>query len=497
MNFDEQKWAEIEKQWAQEDADEELPALPAEKVMELPTLDFSQSEPSAADTSEAVEQAGKNALRIRAPEAESQASPATRGAGQAPPSSMQSPSGQPRALFPQDGEPDWKGIGERLKWAELAKGSSETYENAFANAGSMGAYRPNAAAGEAGVAVARQPLEMAQAKQGYEQREANLGATRAKSAANAADRDPNSLQSQKARAAMKAFFGDLKLPEGSDNWSAADWKQFADSGTLARVASMKNAQADDQRKVAGAEQKAAGEAATLEAQRKNWASELKKAGIDPSTATAKDIQWVLSKNHTAATERLAEGNFAIANAGEKRKAADEAGGDIPPGHEITPGSNPGTDSRKKYTALVASQQKMRELTAAMREELSDASVVDRVMPGEKKRRLQQLATQMRIEAKNVAELGALSGPDMGLMEAMATDPTSLASFASGSLDKNLDGLDAWADSSVRAGGKAYGIQRKVSGGDMVQMKFPNGRTAPVPKADVEEAKKMGGVPVGG
>lgn len=157
---------------------------------------------------------------------------------------------------------------------------------------------------------------------------------------------------------------------------------------------------------------------------------------------------------------------------ETRRAHDEAKGererkqteDVPPGYEIDPAANPSADSRKKFTGLVASQRKMKELTAAMRSELQGVSLADRMLPGDKRRRLQQLATQMRIEAKNVADLGALSGPDMGLMEAMATDPTSLASLGGGSLEANLAGLDSWADSSVTAGEKAYGIRKAGGGG---------------------------------
>lgn len=144
---------------------------------------------------------------------------------------------------------------------------------------------------------------------------------------------------------------------------------------------------------------------------------------------------------------------------EKAEAAD-----IPPGHEVVPGAQPSPDSRKKYTALVASQQKMKELTAAMRAELAGAGPMDRMMPGEKRRRLQQLATQLKIEGKNVAELGALSGPDMSLMDAMVTDPTTVGSLFGGNLSSNLAGMDAWADSAIRAGSKTYGIRPAGGGG---------------------------------
>lgn len=301
MNFDPQRWAEIEKQWVAEDADEELPALPTENVMELPTLDLSQPEASVeADTSEAAEEAGANALRLRMPDVQESPSsrsgqPATRGAGQASPPSMPSSGEQPRASSVEG--LDWKSLGERMKLAEMARGSSRNYESLFANVGAQSGYRPNARAGEASVNIAKQPLDLANAQQGYEARAAALDATKAKTGAMKADNDPNSLASQKARSSLRSFFPNQKMPEGFDNWSASDVKRFADSGTLARIEQNRttaaNAAADDQRKLADAVAKKAKAGEDLEQRRKTWTPELKAAGKDPTTATDKDIEDVI------------------------------------------------------------------------------------------------------------------------------------------------------------------------------------------------------------
>lgn len=388
------------------------------------------------------------------------------GAGPAMPPSSKAIS----SAGPSPGGFDWADLAQRLRNAEMQRGVSQGAETLFANVGAQSGYRPNQHAGESAVAMAKQPLELARAKQDFEGKQLAMDATRAKAGATAAQMDPNSLQSQKAREGIRMMFPGLKLPEGFDDWSAADVKSFFDTGTVARLehdrAAAANAAADDARKAAAGREKAEAEKQALENSRKAYAGELKKLGVDPTHASQKDIDRAISLAHAKAGEEMARAQFALANKKDidedierERKHIE----DIPVGYELVPGAAPSADSRKKFTALVTSQQKMKELTAAMREELRGADLADRMLPGEKRRRLQQLATQMRIEAKNVAELGALSGPDMGLMEAMATDPTSLSSLAGGSLESNLKGLDSWADSSVAAGSKAYGLRRTGGG----------------------------------
>jgi hypothetical protein len=56
--------------------------------------------------------------------------------------------------------------------------------------------------------------------------------------------NPNSLQSQKAREAVRTFFGDMKMPPGFDNWSANDVQRWTQ--TLAGEKRAQAAAADDQ-----------------------------------------------------------------------------------------------------------------------------------------------------------------------------------------------------------------------------------------------------------
>lgn len=86
------------------------------------------------------------------------------------------------------------------------------------------------------------------------------------------------------------------------------------------------------------------------------------------------------------------------------------------------------------------------------------------MTGDVGNQMGQLVTEIQMEAKNLAELGALSGPDMDLMRKLAgTDPTSLwvNTLGSDNTQKSLDELGAWVDSMAGAAKKVYGTTGAV------------------------------------
>ena len=152
-----------------------------------------------------------------------------------------------------------------------------------------------------------------------------------------------------------------------------------------------------------------------------------------------------------------------AKAAEKAAAAAAKGlEDIPPGYEIQPDGHPGPEAKKKFSALVGSAEKMKGLTQKMRSALAGTSGVSRTMDPKTVTGLKQLATQIQIEAKNVAGLGALSGPDMGLMTALASDPTSIQTNLTVDLPKMLEQLDGWGDSQVAGESRATGIRKKAA-----------------------------------
>lgn len=76
--------------------------------------------------------------------------------------------------------------------------------------------------------------------------------------------------------------------------------------------------------------------------------------------------------------------------------------------------------------------------------------------------MRQLVTAIQIEGKTLAELGALSGPDLELMQSLAGyDPTSVGSnlkglFGYDQTDPALDQLEKWAQNAADAAKSIYG-----------------------------------------
>jgi len=182
------------------------------------------------------------------------------------------------------------------------------------------------------------------------------------------------------------------------------------------------------------------------------------------------------KESNAAQLALSRAGLGIRAEGEKRDAekfeadkvkdAAKKTEDVPPEFEVQSGANPSPETRKKFTALVGSSEKMKKLTGRMREALGGTTGLSRTVDPGTVTKLKQLATMIQIEAKNVAGLGALSGPDMGLMNAIAKDPTSVWTNLTTDLPGMLSGLDSWGDAQVGGESTATGIVRKgKAGGD--------------------------------
>jgi hypothetical protein len=324
--------------------------------------------------------------------------------------------------------------------------------------------------------------------QARRQSETDLGAHQAASAKAAEARDPNSITARTYRMVLEKFSPGLQLdaatPEQMEK--IAPWiEKFAAENADALKAQL--AAAETKRKA--------------ELHDKERAEDLKNR----------------EQTHADAHE-LAKSNNAIAQASlglrrdeatdRKESAAEKKLEDIPPGYELAEGAHPSAETRKKFTGLVSSAEKMKGLTAELRGALKGTDGYSRTMDPKTVTRLKQLGTMISIEGKNVAQLGALSGPDMALMDAIAADPTSIKTNLTVDLPRMLDQLDAWGDNSVAGESKASGIHKKgTSAGPstrpgartaaapagMVKMRFPNGEVDDVPEAEVAEAAKHGGV----
>jgi hypothetical protein len=170
-------------------------------------------------------------------------------------------------------------------------------------------------------------------------------------------------------------------------------------------------------------------------------------------------------------------------------------------HEAT---QKGIDSAKKSVELIdAILEKRKGYTAGERaKNLVGMSDVQ----GE----LATLATALDLESKNVAELGALSGPDMGLIRGLVGDPESLTDAKSDAKLKALKAsIIAGTNEKVRTRGfeaplQAQGQPRQATkqaaaqaanapqaASGMVRVKAPNGQTGSIPADKVEAALKAG------
>ena len=158
----------------------------------------------------------------------------------APPVRMEQPPVRQRAAPPptaptgKPGQPlDWAELDKQLRQARQAEASTRSFAPIFANAGEIGAYRPTEGMRPgAQSAMALQPLEMAKQRQDFEGKSLAQEVQQSNLKGAAAAKDPNSMQSQKAREAFKSFFGDFPLPAGFDEWSAADIERFTKGGGL-------------------------------------------------------------------------------------------------------------------------------------------------------------------------------------------------------------------------------------------------------------------------
>lgn len=197
-----------------------------------------------------------------------------------------------------------------------------------------------------------------------------------------------------------------------------------------------------------------------------------RTGQDPSIARrGLDLQAQRLADEKAKTEeaqKLAREKF---EASQKPKpvAGPKPVRGIPEGYEENPDALPSEDGKRKFTELVLADQSMRGLTDKMRKVLGSVSTQDRFTPGQNAS-IKQLAQQIGLTARTMAKLGVINGPDIGIMDRLSGDPTSVFSLVkdTGAL---LDGLDAWGGNEVTAGQKAYGVRPKTQkGGTVVLVK---------------------------
>ena len=123
-----------------------------------------------------------------------------------------------------------------------------------------------------------------------------------------------------------------------------------------------------------------------------------------------------------------------------------------------------TMQRQKFAGVVVASNKAKAITKRLRGLVAEAGA-SRVLPGALSTRIKSEAEKLRVEVKNVAELGALSGPDMSIIDAIVANPASLSSLAK-SVPAQLDAVDAWGDDSIGATADGFNIKHKAGSGKL-------------------------------
>lgn len=301
-------------------------------------------------------------------------------------------------------------------------------------------------------------------------RDRDVKAARAKSLA-----DPNSPESQYARELF------LKLTGKTAEEFGPRFNQMA-GAQLPGVSDMMKSlpAADHQRIMAGLEQKridatnrhtAAYELSLqgkTEKELRERAGNIERLGLRPD-ATEAEIKAALRAEDAKTTAAIDEAksrrlqqsaaDLTRETTGAKQDYEKTVG--LPVEYELVDGANPSNDDKKQFSKLVMSDKKMRGLIGELRQAMAGTNGWQRVFDPAVRSRLQEIAKKLTIETKNVAELGALSGPDLGLTDAIAKDPTGVPANLFGTIEANLKDLEAWGPNSVSAGMETYGLRKKT------------------------------------
>lgn len=199
--------------------------------------------------------------------------------------------------------------------------------------------------------------------------------------------------------------------------------------------------------------KAAAEAKALE-ESKRRADKLS------DTAVAQDFQLGRDKQSAIEAEKRAR---IMATAQKDKAATDATKGTNVPGLEVNPDAEPTQDDAKKVKLSMVSREKIKkyvdELTQLHAEHGTEFT-------GPVAGRMEQLVAAIMLEGKNIGELGAISGPDMGIMKQLTgADPTSLGANAKALVGVDntaaaLKGMQKWVDDTADAVKTSYGYHDK-------------------------------------
>lgn len=146
------------------------------------------------------------------------------------------------------------------------------------------------------------------------------------------------------------------------------------------------------------------------------------------------------------------------------KERDKAEARNVPGFDVAPGATPTPVDAQKMKDTNEAALRMQGNVADLR---SIHTKYGETPKGAGAELQQQKLRAIQIEAKNIAGLGALSGPDFNLMQDLSTqDVNSITqwvrrNFAGATLEQSLQGLEEWMNTTIKATAQARGYQPKA------------------------------------
>lgn len=317
--------------------------------------------------------------------------------------------------------------------------------------------------------------------------------------------DPGSPESRRAQGLVKEILGDNISDEALATMSEADADNILKYGT-----------AKAQRGIQQASE--AGKAERFTAQQiqqgKQYAEMMGYRWDELDLK--KQLGWARIAQDSAELEDRRTGRAEA----KATKEQDEAKKTAVPGLLVAPGASPTPQDAETVKKALDAEGALNAGIARMRE-LHKQYGTEKGGRGDML--MKQALTGIRLEAKTIAELGALSGPDQDLMVALGgDDPTTAWAnvkgfFGTDNTEDALQGLEAWmsgkvaaklkARGYVRAGeGASQGPVKRVNpaqalpkdasgqptledGGGMVTMVNPKGKRFKVPASEVAAAEK--------
>lgn len=344
------------------------------------------------------------------------------------------------------------------------------------------------------------PSEEAKARQGYQD---ELGMERTRAEIARAGRvgqpktgamkstDPTSPESIRAQGIIKGILGDHFTDEQIAQMTASDIDSVLKYGTPAaqREVQREGQVATDKRATADREQRAAQFAATM------------------------NFKWSdLNQDEQLAVMRIMDARDARDTAA-KAKEQEKSDAISVPGYEPIPGERPTPKDAETIKGITSANG---ELKRSVKDLRALHAKYGTEVGGKGGIPMRQTMTAIKLAAKTIADLGALSGPDQGLMEDLAGgDPTTIEASAKAffGVDNTLEAmtqLERWAENRIAAALEARGYRAKAAAARPTTKAVPvsptgagtstaednkvrvmiNGAPKRIPRANLEKARAL-------